>query len=87
MLDSRLKNWNTNPMWRRRKMAQPAVDKLSTRCPRSQISPLVAGSRPPRTCSRVDLPEPDGPMMATNSPMASSMSTPRTASTVTPLAR
>jgi hypothetical protein len=32
----------------------------------------------------VDLPEPDGPMMATNSPMPISMSTPRTASTDKP---
>ena len=54
------------------------LDKPSTRCPRSQISPLVAGSSPPSTCSRVDLPEPDGPMIATNSPSATSRSTPRT---------
>ena len=39
------------------------------------------------TCSRVDLPDPDGPMTATNSPNASSMSTPRSASTQRPSAR
>jgi hypothetical protein len=30
--------------------------------------PPVAVSRPASTCSRVDLPEPDGPMMAVNTP-------------------
>src|SRR5215510_2741786 len=31
------------------------------------ISPDVGRSRPARTCRRVDLPDPDGPMMAVNS--------------------
>ena len=32
-------------------------------------------------CIRVDLPEPDGPMMATNSPWSIRSETPRSAST------
>ena len=33
-------------------------------------------------CMRVDLPEPEGPMMAVNRPAAKSMSTPSSATTV-----
>ena len=40
-------------------------------------------SRQPMMCIRVDLPEPDGPMIATKSPCATSRSTPRRASTST----
>ena len=38
-----------------------------TRKPLSQYSPSVGVSRQPIRFMRVDLPEPDGPMMATNS--------------------
>src|SRR3954447_20416678 len=38
-------------------------------------------SRPATRFSRVDLPQPDGPMIATNSPAAMSRSTPRSART------
>ena len=34
----------------------------------SQIAPLVVGSRPARQLSAVDLPQPDGPSRAMNSP-------------------
>ena len=84
IVDNRLKNWNMKPTCLRRSTAQAEADSPSTRCPRSQISPRVAGSRPPSTCSSVDFPEPDGPMIATNSPTPTSRSTPRTASTGTP---
>ena len=82
MVDSRLKNWKTKPTCLRRSTAHADGDSPSTRLPRSQISPRVAGSRPPSTCSSVDFPEPDGPMTATNSPTLTSRSTPRTASTL-----
>ena len=44
--------------------------------------PDVGRSRPPRTWSSVDLPEPDGPISATNSPASTDSETPRSASTV-----
>ncbi len=44
--------------------------------------PDVGVSRPPTRCMSVDLPEPDGPMIETNSPAAIDRLTPRTALTV-----
>src|SRR2546425_8464171 len=43
--------------------------------------PLVGVSRPARQCNNVDLPDPEGPMMAVNSTEANSTDTPRSAST------
>ena len=40
------------------------------------ISPLVIGSSPAIMRSRVDLPQPDGPTSATNSPSLMPMETP-----------
>src|SRR4051812_10090093 len=45
--------------------------------------PLVGRSRHPRMCISVDLPEPDGPVTATNSPASTSRFAPRSARTVT----
>ncbi len=64
----RLKAWKMNPMWSRRSW----VSCLSLR-PTSSVSPMVEEpeltvSRPAMQCMRVDLPEPEGPMMAVNSP-------------------
>ena len=36
--------------------------------PRTRISPAEQGTKPPIMCSSVDLPQPLGPMMETNSP-------------------
>ena len=47
-------------------------------------SPDVGRSRPPSSWSRVLLPEPDGPIRATNSPGVTASETSRTASTVSP---
>src|SRR5258708_10515534 len=47
----------------------------------SQYLPEVGVSRQPRICIRVDLPEPEGPMMETNSPRPMATSTPRSACT------
>ena len=41
---------------------------VRTDIPSSQYSPEVGVSRQPRVLSRVDLPEPEEPMMVTNSP-------------------
>jgi hypothetical protein len=43
--------------------------------------PAVSRSRPAWQCIRVDLPEPDGPMMAVNAPDANSTVTPSRART------
>ena len=47
------------------------------------VLPLVGRSRQPRMCISVDLPDPDGPVTATNSPVSTSRSAPRSARTVT----
>src|SRR5690606_37999884 len=47
-------------------------------------SPEVASSRPPSSCSRVVLPEPDVPMIAMRSPLCTLSSTPRSTSTLRP---
>src|SRR3954447_24933780 len=51
--------------------------------PSSQYSPVVGLSRQPITFMNVDLPDPDGPMIATNSPSWISRETPRSAWTIT----
>ena len=38
--------------------------------PSIRMLPLVGLSNPPKRCSSVDFPQPDGPMMATNSPFS-----------------
>ena len=51
--------------------------------PASVISPSLGPSSPPNRCSSVDLPEPEGPMMATNSPLFTTRFTPSRAFTNT----
>jgi hypothetical protein len=84
---TRLKAWNTNPIRSRRS----SVMALSSSEPRSTFPintcPSVRRSRPARQCSRVDFPEPDGPMIAVNTPTAKSAeiaSSARTAVTPVP---
>ncbi len=43
--------------------------------------PRSVVSRPARQCMRVDLPDPDGPMMAVKAPEANSTETSRSATT------
>ena len=47
--------------------------------PSSMISPEVIESRPARQCMSVDLPEPEGPMIAVNCPAPMSRSIPSSA--------
>ena len=49
--------------------------------PAIQTLPSVGLSSPARMCIRVDLPEPDGPMIAVRQPSSISSETPRSAST------
>src|SRR5262249_61352277 len=56
-----------------------------TRSPSSAWVPAVGLSRQPRIAISVDLPEPDGPISATNSPRSTVRSIPRNAWTAAPL--
>ena len=48
--------------------ANSSSERLETFLPSSRYCPLVGVSRQPSICMSVDLPDPDGPMIATNSP-------------------
>ena len=81
MPSSRLKNWKTSPMWRRRSRARSSSLRPVTSSPATLISPSSAVSSPATRFSSVDLPQPEGPIRATNSPLATFRSTPRSART------
>ena len=59
---SRLKNWNTMPMCRRRMIASSSSVLPTSDIPASSSSPSVGESRPATRLSNVDLPHPDGPI-------------------------
>ena len=59
-------SWNTTPT--------PSGTSPFTGFPSNEICPAEAGARPAITSSRVDLPQPEGPTTAKNSPCASSRS-------------
>jgi len=64
MVGTRLNDWNTNPTWSRRKMVSWwSLSVLRSASP-MKACPEVRVSRPATQCSSVDLPEPDGPMIA-----------------------
>ena len=77
----RLNDWKTNPVRSRRSRVARSSDSSLIVSPSRITSPVVGRSRPPRTWSNVDLPEPDGPIRATNSPAWTVSETPRSAST------
>jgi hypothetical protein len=81
---TRLYAWKMNPTLSRRS----SVSALSARAVRSvspmNTRPLVTLSRPAMQCMSVDLPDPDGPMMALNWPAAKSTDTPSRARTAAP---
>ena len=73
MRGSRLKPWNTKPISRLRTRASSRFDQRRDVAPvRAGSCPHVGRSRQPRRCMNVDLPEPDGPVSATNSPGSTS---------------
>ena len=65
---SRLKVWKTNPISWLRTRASWSSDCSLTSSPFSQYWPSVGVSRQPSKFMRVLLPDPDGPIRATNSP-------------------
>ena len=81
---SKLKNWKTIPMCFRRMRASWFSSLSDSVSSASQISPSDGLSRPAIKLSSVDLPQPDGPITATNSAGAIVISTPRSARTGTP---
>ena len=84
MPSSRLKNWNTMPMCRRRMIASSSSVLPTSDSPASDTSPSVGESSPAMMLSSVDFPQPDGPITATNSPGLTVKSTPRSARTGAP---
>src|SRR5688500_12200749 len=67
---------------RRTRVRLPSLSS-ATSSPAIRIEPSNPPSSSPTACSRVDLPEPDGPSKATISPWRTSRSTPRSTSIVT----
>ena len=67
---TRWKNWNTNPIFSPRSFASPSSLRLVMSMPSTRICPVDGASRPASSPSSVDLPLPDGPTTATNSPDA-----------------
>ena len=83
---TRLKLWNTKPILRRRKMVRASSFREKMSLPSTVTAPPVGRSSPPSMCSKVDLPEPEVPTIATNSPSSTARSTPSSAFTsVSPL--
>ena len=65
---TRLKAWKTKPSRSRRSRVRPASSSLESSSPSSTTEPEVGLSSPASRCMSVDLPEPDGPMIAVNWP-------------------
>ena len=68
MPSRRLKNWNTMPMCWRRMIASSLSVLPTSDSPATDTSPSSGTSSPATMLSSVDLPQPEGPMTATNSP-------------------
>ena len=75
------KNWKTMPDRRPRHAASRSWPSSWTAVPPTVTDPAVGRSMPATMFSSVDLPLPDLPTMATNSPASISRSTPRSAGT------
>ena len=78
---TRLNAWKTNPSLSRRSIVRSRSDMALTSSPSMKTCPDVTVSSPAMQCIRVDLPDPDGPMMAVNSPVSNDTSTPSRART------
>ncbi len=65
---SRLNCWKMKPTLVRRSVVSPPSDSPVSRVSPMNTSPRVTESSPARQCMSVDLPEPDGPMIAVNWP-------------------
>ncbi len=79
--DARWNCWKTNPIRPARSADSPGRTAARRRTRRSGPGPEVGRSRVPRMFSIVDLPEPDGPTIATSSPGSIRSDTPARAAT------
>src|SRR5262245_64514258 len=70
-------------MSRLRTAESSRLDRCDTSRPFRRYEPAVGRSRQPIKCMNVDLPEPEGPVSATNSPGSIESETPRSAGTST----
>jgi len=77
----RLKNWKMKPSLSRRSLVRSPSSRPEISVPSSCTVPEVGRSRPARMCMSVDLPEPDGPMIALKRPRSKETDTPSRAST------
>src|SRR3990172_9092659 len=68
----RLYIWNTNPTWRARQAVSLRPDMWVISSPATVMLPALGTSSPPSRLRSVVLPEPEGPMKATNSPLSTS---------------
>ena len=66
---NRLKYWKMNPIRSLLKSVSWSSDMSRILVPLMKISPDVGVSRHPMRLKRVDFPEPEGPMIAMNSPL------------------
>ena len=64
-IGSRKNRWNTKPMRVSRMRLRSDSGSVLTSRPSKTSVPALGGSTQPRMCSSVDLPQPDGPVIAT----------------------
>src|SRR5438034_4937542 len=83
----RLKRWKTKPILWRRSLVRAASLSAVRSLPSTRTLPRVACASPPIRYRSEDLPHPDGPITATDSPGSTSKFTPRRAGTSTLPAR
>ncbi|MNW61578.1 hypothetical protein D3C74_396480 [compost metagenome] len=76
---TRLNDWKTNPSWVRRSFVSCRWFMPETTRSSTTTVPAVGESSPAMQCMRVDLPEPEGPMIAVKRPRPKSTSTPASA--------
>ena len=77
----RLRRWNTKPTSWRRNRPRPAASSPASSWPPTLIEPALGVSSAPARCNNVLLPQPLGPITATNSPASTASETPRNART------
>ena len=70
------KAWNTKPIASRRSAVRPASSSRARSVPATMTSPESAVSSPAMMLSKVDLPAPDSPRIATCSPASSARASP-----------
>ena len=78
---TRLNDWKTKPSFSRRSFVSWRSESWCRSTPPTMMRPDVNVSRPARQCINVDLPEPDGPMIAVQRPAGIATSTPSSART------